>query len=380
MFRHIFSRDRHRYQRHDYDLDLTYILPNIIAMGFPGSCNYHKAYTNDVEDVAQFLDETHGPHYYVYNLCSERSYPARCFHHRVTRYRIDDLNPPPIEMMRIFCEDVDNWLSLDPRNVVAVHCHAGKGRTGTMICAFMLYKRMFNTAEKAIEFFSSKRVLPGIKAMHPGQERYVRYFSRLIRERFVYNPKPLMLLAVEFSECPGVNGFLCSPYFKVKQRGVRSSHRSPVYKADSRRRLLMELPRPLLVAGDVKIEFYDRQGPGKMMLFWTWLNTYFVRSSPLTSLGGSSAGGPMSDEWRPVPRRTDARHDGSDPAMRCFVSVLGVGESGDMTGQGPVSGGRCITVSLPQPELDRIAQSTLNSIVKPDFMVKLFFSTLPGGA
>ena len=46
--------------------------------------------------------------------------------------------------------------------------------------------------------------------MHPGQERYVRYFSRLIRERFVYNPKPLMLLAVEFSECPGVNGFLCS--------------------------------------------------------------------------------------------------------------------------------------------------------------------------
>ena len=57
---------------------------------------------------------------------------------------------------------------------------------------------------------------------------------------------------------------VAGPYFKVKQRGVRSSHRSPVYKADSRRRLLMELPRPLLVAGDVKIEFYDRQGPGKV--------------------------------------------------------------------------------------------------------------------
>jgi len=37
-----------------------------------------------------------------------------------------DYNPPSIEMMRKFCEDVDKWLSLGPRNVIAVHCHAGK--------------------------------------------------------------------------------------------------------------------------------------------------------------------------------------------------------------------------------------------------------------
>jgi len=77
--------------------------------------------THQMNDIALCM-------YDFTNRCSERSYPARCFHHRVTRYRIDDLNPPPIEMMRIFCEDVDNWLSLDPRNVVAVHCHAGKVR------------------------------------------------------------------------------------------------------------------------------------------------------------------------------------------------------------------------------------------------------------
>jgi len=46
--------------------------------------------------------------------------------------------------------------------------------------------------------------------MHPSQVRYVRYFNRLVRERFVYAAKPLMLLAVEFSECPVVNGLLCS--------------------------------------------------------------------------------------------------------------------------------------------------------------------------
>ena len=46
--------------------------------------------------------------------------------------------------------------------------------------------------------------------MRACQCRYVRYFARLIRERFVYTPKPVVLVAVEISECPVVNGFLCS--------------------------------------------------------------------------------------------------------------------------------------------------------------------------
>jgi len=60
---------------------------------------------------------------------------------------------------------------------------------------------------------------------------------------------------------------VAGPCFKVNQRdfkSMRSSYKSPVYNADSRRRLLMELPRPLRVAGDFKIEFYDKQGPGKV--------------------------------------------------------------------------------------------------------------------
>ena len=37
-----------------------------------------------------------------------------------------------------------------------------------MICAYLLYKRMFTTAERAIEFFEAKRLLPGyhVRSVH----------------------------------------------------------------------------------------------------------------------------------------------------------------------------------------------------------------------
>jgi protein tyrosine phosphatase domain-containing protein 1 len=40
---------------------------------------------------------------------------------------------------------------------VAVHCHAGRGRTGLIICAYLIYKKGF-TAEKAIKEFRDIRV------------------------------------------------------------------------------------------------------------------------------------------------------------------------------------------------------------------------------
>ena len=53
---------------------------------------------------------------------------------------------------------------------------------------------------------------------------------------------------------------------------------------------------------------------------------------------------------------------------------MGVNEAGETTVPG--SGGRCITVSLPQPELDRIGKSLFSDIIKPNFMVSLSFSLI----
>jgi len=64
--------------------------------------------------------------YDITNRCEDKTYPPKVFHGRVTRYRLDPLIPPTLEMMREFCEDVDKWLSRDRENVAVVHCQSGK--------------------------------------------------------------------------------------------------------------------------------------------------------------------------------------------------------------------------------------------------------------
>ena len=76
-------------------------------------------------------------------------------------FPFDDHNAPPIGLFDSFCQDVDEWLSKDPKNVVVTHCKAGKGRTGVMICAYLMHNKSFATPDEAFKFYGEKRTYNG---------------------------------------------------------------------------------------------------------------------------------------------------------------------------------------------------------------------------
>lgn len=76
--RGLVSKKKKRFTEDGFDLDLTYITPRIIAMGFP-STGAEARYRNPMPEVQKLLNSRHPGHYRVYNLCSERTYPADSF-------------------------------------------------------------------------------------------------------------------------------------------------------------------------------------------------------------------------------------------------------------------------------------------------------------
>ena len=184
--RALVSKKKHRMREDGFDLDLTYVTPRIIAMGIP-SVDYQKVYRNRIEDVERFLETRHSTNYKVYNLCSEmrNTYAMTRFGGRFERFPFDDHSPPPLGLLYYFCESAHRWLSQSKENVIAVHCKAGKGRTGTCISAYFLYARLYRTPSEAMGAYGSARTKNRKGVTIPSQRRFVEYFGHCCERRHV---------------------------------------------------------------------------------------------------------------------------------------------------------------------------------------------------
>ncbi|KAL3274105.1 hypothetical protein HHI36_015521 [Cryptolaemus montrouzieri] len=208
------SKNRNRHKENGFDLDLTYITDRIIAMAYPAD-GMQSVFRNHLNDVHNFLELKHKDHYYIYNLCSEKSYDKAKFYNRVKVYPFEDHNPPSFVIIKSFCEDVHNWLESDPENVIAIHCKAGKGRTGTMICCYLLHSGMYDNADDALQFYGKMRTQDGQGVTIPSQIRYVRYYEQYLRKNLTYKKTPVFIKKVHLLPAPK---FSEPVLFTLKQR------------------------------------------------------------------------------------------------------------------------------------------------------------------
>ncbi|KAH8281678.1 hypothetical protein KR054_002243 [Drosophila jambulina] len=290
VIRNVVSKKRIRYKEKGYNLDLTYIDERIIAMGYPAYDIIEGIYRNRFEDVYKFLEENHGEHYKIYNLCQERSYDISKFHGRVGIYPFEDHNPPTIELIQRFCKDVDLWLKENDSNVVAVHCKAGKGRTGTMICAYLLYSGLKKSADEALAWYDEKRTKDRKGVTIPSQRRYVQYFSKLVCSSVPYSKISLNVCEIRFSESNflqnlgkevqcSVSVLTDSPTENVRPETLET------WPIDFQKSFVLTISPPVAVAGDLKFELAQKSS--RKIICHFWLNTFFVKNSSNCEVEGT---------------------------------------------------------------------------------------------
>eukprot|EP01012_Entosiphon_sulcatum_P068717 TRINITY_DN9906_c0_g1_i2.p1 TRINITY_DN9906_c0_g1~~TRINITY_DN9906_c0_g1_i2.p1 ORF type:complete len:794 (-),score=145.10 TRINITY_DN9906_c0_g1_i2:106-2433(-) len=285
------SKKKTRFTKDGFNLDLTYITPRIIAMGFPSEGS-EGIFRNPMDEVQAFFVKYHGENYRIYNLCSERAYPEDKFV-SVARIPFDDHNPPTLTQIRTFCEDAHEFLQRNPANVIAVHCKAGKGRTGTMIAAYMLYSGDCATAQEALAKFGRERTENGKGVTIPSQMRYVQYFDTIRLPPYNFTPpeRVLQLNCVTLYTTPhfdrdgGSDPYfhLSSPAFAKFFSSKTEDHVPPHYCNAPTIRIVPH--KEVRLTGDVKFCFFDHDTVGSdEPMFHFWINIGFIPQSNTVKL------------------------------------------------------------------------------------------------
>ena len=272
------SQDKNRFCFDGYDLDLTYITPRIIAMGLP-STSLEALYRNNLTDVLNFFNERHPEHYKVYNLCEEKNYAPNIFY-KQGYFPFQDHEAPPLNLIRPFCEDAKKFLDEDPKNVVAIHCLAGKGRTGTLISCLLLYLGELDTAADCLKYYGLMRVDNGRGVTVPSQIRYVFYFEQILRNKIPHPIvfKKLRIRKIRLVTIPAFSKVTFVIENKVdKKNNVFDYNKKEILEENAGYVDFEVGDEGFVVCGDVKILFYTfAMFGGKEKIFKIWFNTNFV--------------------------------------------------------------------------------------------------------
>jgi len=275
------SLKKKRWVKDGFNLDLAYIGDTrLLAMGYPSE-GTEGTFRNPLSEVQRFLDKYHPSKYMVYNLCAERVYLPTKFNMRVRVFPFMDHNAPPLHQIPEMCYSLYLFLSQDEEHVAAIHCKAGKGRTGMLICCYMLHCGRFSTAEEAMEYYGKERTRDGKGVTIPSQIRYIKYYEQMLEAPF----KPLMIetppLWITGVTLHGIPKKKKEIQLIVEEYGFNELFRSKVKHIGKHEKQIgmfnIDFHKPLRVIRDVHVVAIS----GKSTLFMFWFHTAFVKDGRL---------------------------------------------------------------------------------------------------
>ncbi|CZT43670.1 related to protein-tyrosine phosphatase [Rhynchosporium secalis] len=194
-------------------LDLCYVTDQIIATSGPSGTYPQRAYRNPLDQLVKFLDYKHGKDWAIWEFRAEGTgYPDEEVYGRVWHYPWPDHHPPPFQLVPLIMAGMRNWLNeaegnaeeigkygkkVERKRVVVVHCKAGKGRSGTMACSYLISECGWTPAE-ALARFTERRMRPGFGqgVSIPSQLRWVGYVDRWTKSGKIYVERQIEIMEV----------------------------------------------------------------------------------------------------------------------------------------------------------------------------------------
>ncbi|CAM9955531.1 unnamed protein product, partial [Ectocarpus sp. 13 AM-2016] len=120
---------------------------------------------------------------------------------KVLEFRFPGHPAPPLGMLFKMCTSIESWLLADPKNVAAVHCLTGRGRTSTVLACYLAWVGEVSAPSEALEHVASCKGVAMERLTIPSQRRYLSYFSSVM-EGVRPRSEPLLLRRVIMNTIP----------------------------------------------------------------------------------------------------------------------------------------------------------------------------------
>jgi C2 domain of PTEN tumour-suppressor protein len=191
------------------DAQVVYVTDRLISMGHPAldssSTTNGKIITGErkLAAVGHLLQRRHDGRYMVWNI-SEVDYDVSILDEQVLTYSFPGSPSPPLGLLLKLLVSIESWLKADARNVAVVHCLTGKGRTSTVLAAFLCWMgeaSFDNNIYAALDYIAQCKQLSTDDLVIPSQKRYVSYFKNMLDGVRPSQP-PLKLKRVIMSQAP----------------------------------------------------------------------------------------------------------------------------------------------------------------------------------